>query len=141
MLLFASALKYNTNLRNFYADGCGINDQQLIVLADGLQHNQSVIHLSVEDNDYSIHTAVELIRHLTSSSIRILTMNRELPKRLLQEAQQLTNRERLERRGSGYELIIDHCEALELRFSHNQTVRTTVPYQVSEELLRSKHAS
>ena len=142
MLLLASALKYNTNLKSFYADRCGINDHQLVALADGLQHNQSMIHLSIEKNNYSVHAAVELIRYLTSSSIRILTISRNMqPGHLLQEALQLTNRERLERRGSGYELTIDQGEVLELRFSHNEIVRTTVPYQVSEELLRSKHAS
>ena len=141
MPLLASALKHNKNLKSFYADGCGITDQHLLALADGLRHNQSMINLSIEKNDYSVHAAVKLIRHLTSSSITRVTMDRIIQSKRLQEALQLTNRERLERRGSGCELEIDQGETLELYFSHNQTVRTTVPYQVPEELLRSKHAS
>ena len=143
MLLLASALKYNSNLTKFYPDGCGIADQDLLALADGLQYNQTMIHLCVEKNCYSVHAAVKLIRHLAMSSITLLTFNRRMQSNhLLQEALQLTNRERRERRGSGYELLtLDQGESLRLLSSHNQTVRNTVPYQVPEELLRSKHAS
>ena len=139
MLLLGSALKYNSNLTKFYADDCGITDQHLLALVDGLQHNQSMAHLCVDMNYYSVHAAVQLIRHLTSSSITIVTMDRIIQSNiLLQEALWLANIER-KRRGIDCELTIDTTS--ELPCQDNQAVRATVPQLVPEQLLRCKHVS
>ena len=139
MLLLGSALKYNSNLTSFYVDSCGIADQHLLALADGLQHNQSMAFLIVEKNCYSVHAAVELIRHLSSSFIDKVTMDQSMKSNaLLQKALHLANIER-RRRGIDCELTIDARS--DLPFQDNQAVRATVPDLVPEELLRFKHVS
>lgn len=137
--LLASVLEHNSNLWEFRIDDCKIGDQQLSDLSEGLQHNQSLIVLNIAMNEYSVDAAVYLVRCLTSSSVRQVFMNREMTvSGSLQKEINLANKERSKRRGGAgkWSLTLEPNET-----GYNESVRSTVPSQVSEQLLRDKHAS
>ena len=133
--LLASALKYNKNLTMFSVGYCGIEDQQLLALAKGLQHSKSMRDLEIWSNHYSVNAAARCVRYLISSSIITLRMDRNLiacPK--LQEALRLTNEER-SRRGS---LCLTMKPVEELTDSYTYRMEHIIPGQVPERLLRQK---
>ena len=74
--LLACSLKYNKNLTNFCVGDCGIEDQQLLALAKGLQHSKSMRQLEIWSNRYSVNAAAILVKCLKSSSIITLRMDR-----------------------------------------------------------------
>ena len=133
--LLASALKYNNNLTIFGVSFCGIKDQQLLALAQGLQHSKSMRQLDIWNNLYSINAAVDLVRCLTSSSIIQLLMDRDLITcHELQEALRLTNMER-SRRGS---LCLTLKPVEILKDSITTQMEYIIPGLVPERLLRQK---
>ena len=133
--LLASALKYNNNLTIFGVGNCGIKDQQLLTLAQGLQHSKSMRTLEIPRNRYTVNAAAILVRCLTSSSIIRLLMDRDLiPCHELQEALRLTNMER-SKRGSLC-LTLEPVEIL--TDSYKARMQCIIPGQVPERLLRQK---
>ena len=139
MPLIASVLEHNSKLADFYMDGCKIGDQQLLALANGLQHNQSLRGLSIGYNEYSVDAAVYLVGCLTTSSVRQLIMNREITESILvQKAITLANKERSKRKGDEWKLTVETSEEY---ITYNERVRSTLPGQVPEKLLRDKRAS
>ena len=133
--LLASALKCNNNLTIFCVGFCGIEDQQLLALAQGLQHSKSMRQLDIWSNHYSVNAAAILVRCLTSSSIITLLMDRDLIARHeLQEALRLTNMER-SRRGS---LCLTLEPPEKLANPYRTQTQCIIPGQVPERLLRQK---
>ena len=135
--LLASALKhmYNGNLTNFGVGYCGIEDQQLLTLAQGLQHSKSMRQLHIWRNRYSVNAAADLVSCLTSSSIISLFVDRDLIAcHELQEALRLTNMER-SRRGS---LCLTLEPVEKITDSYIARMEYTIPGQVPEKLLRQK---
>ena len=136
--LLASVLEHDKNLADIHIDGCGIGDQQLLALSKGLQHNQSLRMLCIGNNEYSVDAAIDLVRCLTSSSVRVVIMSREMTEsNPLQKAIKQVNKERSKRRG--WALALKTKE--DLTITYNEFVRSTVPSQVPEQLLRKKHTS
>lgn len=141
MPLLASALKHNNNLADLYMEGCNIGEQQLLALAEGLQHDQSLRGLSIANNEYSVDAAVALVGYLKTSSVRQLFMNRKITmSNSVREAIEIANKERSRRRdgGSKCELTLETSEEY---MTYNERVRLLLPSQVPEQLLRNKHAS
>lgn len=135
--LLACALKYNNNLTTFCVTDCAIEDQQLLALAEGLQHSKSMRQLEIWDNHYSVNAAAILVRCLESSSIIKLRMNRDLIAcHELQEALRLTNEER-SKRGSLC-LTMEPAEKLSFNYSYTTQMQYIISDQVPERLLRQK---
>lgn len=133
--LLASALKYNNNLIILCVGFCGIKDQQLLALAQGLQHSKSMRQLQIWNNPYSVNAAAILVRCLTKSSIIKLIMDRDLIAcHELQEALQLTNMER-SKRGS---LCLTMEPPEKLVNPYRTQMQHIIPSQVPERLLRQK---
>ena len=83
--------------------------------------------------------AVDLVRCLTSLSVRQVFMNSEMT--VSSSLQKAIKKERSIRRGGALKWNLTLKTSEDSIMMHNESVRSSVPSQVSEQLLRDKHAS